>query len=87
MLSHVEKVSGKMLKRTKREVRIVLKAPKNFEYQVDLFFIGKKDLKRQKTFRIGLVLIDVASKYATVIPIQSKEPPDVLAGMMEGLQN
>ena len=26
------------------------------------------------------------SKYATVIPIKSKEPPDVLAGIMEGLQ-
>ena len=48
-------------------------------------FIRKKDLKRQK-FRIGLVLIDVFSKYATVIPIKSKEPPDVLAGIMEGLQ-
>ena len=54
-------------------------------YQLDLFFISKKDLKRQK-FRIGLVLIDIFSKYATVIPIKSKEPPDVLAGIMEGLQ-
>ena len=57
----------------------------HWEYQLDLFFISKKDLKRQK-FRIGLVLIDVCSKYATVIPIKSKEPPDVLAGIMEGLQ-
>ena len=57
----------------------------HWEYQLDLFFISKKDLKRQK-FRIGLVLIDVFSKYATVIPIKSKEPPDVLAGIMEGLQ-
>ena len=52
---------------------------------MDLFFISKNDIENQK-FRIGLVLIDIFSKYATVIPIKSKEPPDVLAGIMEGLQ-
>ena len=52
---------------------------------MDLFFISKNDLENQK-FRIGLVLIDIFSKYATVIPINSKEPPDMLAGIMEGLQ-
>ena len=57
----------------------------HFENQVDLFFISKNDLENQK-FRIGLVLIDIFSKYATVIPIKSKEPPDMLAGIMEGLQ-
>ena len=57
----------------------------HFEYQVDLFFISQNDLENQK-FRIGLVLIDIFSKYATVIPIKSKEPPDMLAGIMEGLQ-
>ena len=57
----------------------------HFEYQVDLFFISKNDLENQK-FRIGLVLIDIFSKYATVIPIKSKEPPDMLAGIIEGLQ-
>ena len=57
----------------------------NWEYQVDLFFISKNDLENQK-IRIGLVLIDIFSKYAAVIPVRSKEPPDVLAGIMEGLQ-
>ena len=57
----------------------------HFEYQVGLFFRSKNDLENQK-FRIGLVLIDIFSKYATVVPIKSKEPPDVLAGIMEGLQ-
>ena len=52
---------------------------------MDLFFISTKDLENQQ-FRIGLVLIDIFSKYATVILIKSKEPPDVLAGTMEGLQ-
>ena len=57
----------------------------HFEYQVDLCFLSTNDLEKQK-FRIGLVLIDIFSKYATVIPIKSKEPPDMLAGIMEGLQ-
>ena len=29
---------------------------------------------------------DVLSKYAVVVPIKSKTPPDVMAGTMEGLQ-
>ena len=57
-----------------------------WEYQLDLFFISKNDLENQNS-RIGMVLIDIFSKFATVIPIKSKEPPDVLAGIMEGLQN
>ena len=55
-----------------------------FEFQLDLFFISSNDLENQK-FRIGLVLIDIFTKYATVIPIKSKQPPGVLAGLMEGL--
>ena len=55
-----------------------------FEFQLDLFFISSNDLENQE-FRIGLVLIDIFTKYATVIPIKSKQPPDVLAGLMEGL--
>ena len=54
------------------------------EYQIDLFFITKKDLDNQK-FRIGLVMIDIFSKFALVIPIKSKQPPDLLAGIMEGI--
>ena len=51
------------------------------EYQVDLAFFKVKD-----KIEIGLVMIDIFSKYASVIPIASKETPDVLAGMMEGFQ-
>ena len=56
-----------------------------FEYQLDLFFISTNDIKNQQKFRVGLVLIDIFTKYAVVIPIKSKQPPDVLAGMMEGM--
>ena len=61
-------------------------APHSFwEFQLDLFFISKNDSENQK-FRIGLILVDICSKYATVIPIASKQPPDVLAGIMEGIK-
>ena len=60
-------------------------APHNFyEFQIDLFFITNNDLKNQQ-FRIGLAMIDVFSKYAVVAPITSKQPPDLLAGIMEGI--
>ena len=51
------------------------------EYQVDLAFF-----KAKEEIQIGLVMIDIFSKYAVCIPIASKETPDVLAGMMEGFQ-
>ena len=55
-----------------------------YEYQIDVFFITNNDLKNQK-FRIGLVMIDIFSKFAVVVPIKSKQPPDLLAGIMEGI--
>ena len=36
-------------------------------------------------FSIGLVMIDIFNKFALVIPIKSKQPPDLLAGIMEGI--
>ena len=43
-----------------------------FEFQLDLFFLSKHDLENQK-FSVGMVLIDIFSKYATVIPIKSTQ--------------
>ena len=37
-------------------------------------------------FRIGLVLIDVFSRYVVVKPIHSRAPQDILSGIMQGLQ-
>ena len=63
-------------------------APKHgYEYQVDLFFIGKKrdqDLENQK-FNVGMVMIDIFSKFAVVIPLRSKELGDVASGIIEGI--
>ena len=56
----------------------------NFEYQLDLFFISKNDLDNQK-YRIGFLLIDVFSRKAVVVPIASKQPADITAGIMEAL--
>ena len=57
-----------------------------FEYQLDLFFISPNDVETQQKFRVGLVLIDIFTKYAVVIPIKSKQPDDILAGIMEGIK-
>ena len=60
-------------------------APHSFwEFQVDMFFISKNDLENQ-TFRIGMICIDIFSKYMHIVPIKSKTPPDILAGMMENI--
>ena len=58
----------------------------NYEYQLDVFFGGKTDFENKQEYRAGLVLIDIFTKYAVVIPIKSKTPPDVLGGTMEALQ-
>ena len=54
-----------------------------FEFQLDLFFIN--DIPKQK-FKVGMVLIDIFTSYSTVIPVKSKQPPDIIAGVMEGIQ-
>ena len=58
----------------------------NHTYQLDLFFISSEDIETTQKFRAGLVMIDVLSKYAVVVPIQRKTPPDIIAGAMEGLR-
>lgn len=58
----------------------------NHTYQIDLFFISKDDIETKQKFRAGMCAIDVLSKYAVVVPIKSKDAPDVIAGTMEVLQ-
>ena len=53
-----------------------------YEFQIDLFFIN--DIPDQK-FRVGMVCIDVFSKYMNAVPISSKQPPDILAGLLENI--
>ena len=56
----------------------------HYEYQIDLFFITNNDLKNQK-LNVGMVVIDIFSKFAVVVPIKSKLQDDVLAGIIEGI--
>ena len=57
------------------------------EFQVDLFFTSDWDefdeLGKQK-FGVGLLMIDIFTKYITVIPIKSKSEGDVASGIIEG---
>ena len=52
------------------------------EFQVDLFFMA--DLNNQK-FPIGMLFVDIFTKYTVVVPIKSKQNADCLAGLLEGL--
>ena len=58
----------------------------NHTYQVDIFFMGKTDFENTQKFRAGLVLIDVLSKYAVVVPIKNKDTYDVIEGTKEALK-
>ena len=56
-------------------------APKPFyEFQMDLFFIN--DLENQK-FRVGVIMIDVFSRFMQVAPIKSKDEANIASGMIE----
>ena len=52
------------VKRKQRGFNSFVAPYNNHTYQIDLFFMGKTDFKNKQTFRAGLVLIDVLSKYA-----------------------
>jgi hypothetical protein len=54
-----------------------------YEYQLDLLFIN--DMENQKV-KIGMTMIDIFTKYATVVPIASKSEGDVAAGLLECLE-
>ena len=42
----------------------------NHTFQSDLFFISSEDIETTQKFRAGLVMVDVLSKYAVVVPIK-----------------
>jgi hypothetical protein len=52
------------------------------EYQIDLFFVNEDD-----DFKVGLLIIDIFSKYITVVPLKTKQPDDVLQGLKDGFHN
>ena len=74
------------IKRKQRGQNSFVAPHNNHTFQLDLFFISKNDIEATQKFRAGLVMIDVLSKYAVVVPFKSNSPADVIAGTMEGLE-
>ena len=68
------------VKRNPRGYNSFIPPHNNHTYQIDIFFISKKDLKVKQRFRGGLVCIDVLSKYAVVVPVKMKETGSVIKG-------
>ncbi len=61
-------------------------APHNhYEYQADLFFIPDDEFLENQNFKVGMLMIDIFSKYMVVVPIKSKSEGDVAAGLIECL--
>ena len=54
------------------------------EYQIDLCFFNENE---DDEYNIGLVIIDIFSKYATLVPTTSKQPQDIWEGLEEGFKN
>jgi hypothetical protein len=40
-----------------------------------------------RNIKIGSLMIDVFSKYMTIVPLESKQTNEVLAGIKEGIEN
>lgn len=55
------------------------------EYQIDLMQLSDLKDEGNRKFPYALVAIDIFDKYCSAIPIKSKQPPDVLAGIMEAV--
>ena len=72
-------------KRKPRGMNSFVAPHNNHTFQMDLFFISQSDMRDEQKKRIGLACIDVLSKYAVVVPIDSREIPDVIGGAMEAL--
>ena len=58
-----------------------------YEYQVDLFVIGKKrDADIDREILYGMVMIDIFSKYAVAIPLPSNDTGNIASGIIEGIK-
>ena len=53
-----------------------------YEFQCDLFFLS--DLEKQ-TYKVGMIMIDIFTKYMVVVPIKTKLEGDVISGVIECL--
>ena len=51
------------------------------EFQIDLMFMESYSI-----VKVALVMIDVFSKYGTIVPVRSKQIKDVLTAIKEGIE-
>ena len=54
------------------------------EFQMDLFFINDLD---NQDYKIGLLMVDIFSKYMTVVRVKTKQPDDILQTIKDGIAN
>ena len=54
------------------------------EYQMDLFFMPDSD---GEDYNTGLLLIDIFTTFATVVPVKSKQADDILEAIKQGFKN
>ncbi|HEY9704320.1 MAG TPA: transposase family protein, partial [Allocoleopsis sp.] len=54
-----------------------------YEYQMDLFFIPNDEFLENQNFRVGMLMIDVFTKYMWVVPLKSKSEGDIASGLIE----
>ena len=47
------------------------------EYQMDLFFISKKDFPTEEYIG-GLLIVDIFTKFINIVPIKTKKNPEIL---------
>ena len=53
------------------------------EYQLDLFFINEKD----QEYNTGLLIIDIFTKFITIVKVKSKTADDILTAIKEGFRS
>ena len=56
------------------------------EYQADVFYITEKQMPNQE-YPFGLSMIDVFSKYATVIPMKERKVANIMAAILQGFKD
>ena len=56
------------------------------EYQADVFYNTEKQMPNQE-FPFGLSMIDVFSKYATVIPMRERKAANLVAAILQGFKD
>ena len=74
------------VKRKPRGTNSFVAPSNNHTYQMDLFFMGQYDFDDEQKYRGGIVMIDVLSKYAVVVPIGGRTPFAIIEATKEALK-